>query len=60
MVRSKGEYMFYCYCYTEELKEFRKNLNVIQLGGIWKDVKVTEEEIVSTRKELLKKLDRKW
>lgn len=46
--------------YTEELEEFRKNLNVIQLRGIWKGVKVTEEDIREVREELLRKLEEKW
>jgi hypothetical protein len=46
--------------YTEELEEFRKNLNVIQLAGIWKGVKVTNEDIREAREELLKKVEEKW
>ena len=46
--------------FTEELEEFKKNLNTIRLGGIWKDVKITEEDIRKTREELLKKLEEKW
>ncbi len=46
--------------YTEELKEFKKNLNVIQLSGIWKGVKVTDEDIKEVRKELLRKIEEKW
>ena len=45
--------------YTEELGECRKNLNVIQLEGIWKDVKITDEDIQETREELLRKLEEK-
>jgi len=46
--------------YTEESKEFRKNLHLIQLGGIWRGVTITDEEIRETRKELLKVLEEKW
>lgn len=46
--------------FMEELEEFRKNLNTIQLGGIWKGVKITKEDIKEVRKELLKKLEDKW
>ena len=45
--------------YTEEMGEFRKNLNVIQLEGIWKDIKITDEDIQETREELLRKLKEK-
>lgn len=46
--------------YLKELKEFRKNLNVIQLGGIWKGVKITEEDIKKIREELLTKLEEEF
>ena len=46
--------------YTEELEKFRKNLKTIRLGGIWKGVKITDEDIQETRKELLRKLEEKW
>ena len=46
--------------FTKELEEFKKNLNTIRLGGIWKGVKITEEDIRQTREELLKKLREKW
>jgi len=45
--------------YTEELEEFRKNLNTIQLGGIWKDVRIREEDIQEAREDLLRKLEKK-
>lgn len=46
--------------YTEQLAEFRKNLNVIRLGGIWKGVKITDEDIRATREALLRRLEEKW
>lgn len=46
--------------FTEELKEFMKNLNTIRLGGIWKGVKITEKDIKETRQELLKELEAEW
>jgi len=46
--------------YTEELAEFRKNLNVIQLGGIWKGVKITDEDIREVRETLLRRFEEKW
>ena len=45
--------------YLEELEEFRKNLNVISLGGIWKGIKITEEDIKEVREELLRRLEEK-
>jgi len=45
--------------YVEELKEFRGNLNVISLGGIWKGIKITEEDIKEAREELLRRLEDK-
>lgn len=46
--------------YTEKLKEFRKSLKTIRLGGIWEGVKITNEDIQETREELLKMLEEKW
>lgn len=46
--------------YTEVVEEFRKNLHVIQLGGIWKGIKITDEDITKTREELLKIAEEKW
>ncbi|RKX69555.1 hypothetical protein DRP53_07825 [candidate division WOR-3 bacterium] len=30
--------------YREELEEYRRNMNVIPLGGIWKGVRITDCE----------------
>ena len=46
--------------YLEELEDFKKNLNKVQLGGIWKGVKITEGDIEKIREGLLKKLGEKW
>jgi len=46
--------------FMEELKEFKKNLNTARLGGIWKDVEITDEDIREIREDLLKKLEEKW
>lgn len=46
--------------FMEELEEFRKNLNTIQLGGIWKGVRIADEDIKEARQDLLKKLEEKW
>jgi len=46
--------------YMKELEDFKKNLNRVQLGGIWKGVKITEGDIKKIREGLLKKLGEKW
>jgi len=45
---------------TEELEDFKRNLNTIQLSGIWKGVKITDEDINETRRDLLRKIEEKW
>jgi len=46
--------------FTEELKRFEENLNTAKLGGIWKGIKITDEDIRQTREELLQKLEGRW
>jgi hypothetical protein len=46
--------------YIEESKEFRRNLNTIQLGGIWKGIRISDEDIRANREELLKNIEGKW
>jgi len=46
--------------YLKELEEFRRNLNIILLGGIWKSLKITEEDIRKARKELLTRLEERY
>lgn len=46
--------------FMEELEEFKKNLNTIQLGGIWKGVKITAKDFRQTREDLLRILGGKW
>ncbi len=46
--------------YTEALKEFRKSLNTVRLGGLWKGLEITEEEIKKARQELTEKLEERW
>jgi hypothetical protein len=46
--------------FTEELKEFKNNLNTARLGGIWKGVEITDQDIKEIREDLLKKLKEKW
>lgn len=46
--------------FMEELEEFKKNVNTVRLGGVWKGVKITDEDIKEIREDLLKKLEEKW
>ena len=46
--------------FTKMLEEFKKNINTIRLGGIWKGIKITEEDIKKIRKDLLKKIEEKF
>lgn len=46
--------------YFREREEFRRDLNTVRLGGMWKGVKITAEEIEEARKELLQTLEEKW
>lgn len=43
--------------FTEELREFEEKRSWIHLGGIWKGVKIEEEDVRKVRQELLKKLE---
>lgn len=44
----------------EVVEEFQKNLHTVRLGGIWKGIEITEEDIREARGELWKKLEEKW
>lgn len=46
--------------YTKQSKEFRKNLKTVKLGGIWKGIRIADEDIQATREELLKGIEGKW
>jgi hypothetical protein len=46
--------------YSKEIENLRKNSNIIKLGGIWKGIKITDKDIRKARRELVKKLERKW
>ena len=46
--------------YTEEVQNFKNCRNKICLGGIWKDIGVTDEDIREIRKDMLKSLEEKW
>lgn len=41
------------------VKEFRKSLSTVKLGGIWKGIKITEKDIKATREKLLRKIEGK-
>ncbi|MFQ5915983.1 MAG: hypothetical protein ACE5JS_22640 [Nitrospinota bacterium] len=43
--------------YKKALEEFRESRNVIQLEGIWKGLRITQEDIKEARAELLKQLE---
>lgn len=47
-------------CVTEALEDFKKSLGTVRLGGIWKGVNISDEEIREARQEMLKKLEEKW
>lgn len=46
--------------YTKQSEEFKKKLKTAKLGGIWKGVRITDEDIQATRDELLKRIEEKW
>jgi hypothetical protein len=46
--------------FVEELEEFKKIRNAARLGGLWKGIKITDEDIKQIREGLLKKLGEKW
>jgi hypothetical protein len=43
--------------YMEELEEFKRIRNTVRLGGLWKGVEITEEDIKGIRDDLLSKLE---
>lgn len=43
--------------FTEEQREFEQKRGWMQLSGIWKGVKISEQDIREARQELLKKLE---
>jgi hypothetical protein len=46
--------------YTKILEEFRKNLHVVKLGGLWQGVKITDADIRKARRLLLTRLEEQW
>lgn len=46
--------------FTQKWKEFKKGLRTARLGGIWKGVIITHEDIEDTRRELLETLEARW
>jgi hypothetical protein len=45
--------------YTEELEEFKRGFSILQLGNIWRGIKIEPEDIQETRNELQKRLEEK-
>jgi hypothetical protein len=43
--------------FEQRLTEFRKTLHSTRLGGIWRDLRLTEKDIREARAELLQKLE---
>lgn len=46
--------------YKKTLDEFRKNLHVVKLGGLWRGVKITKADIKKARQSLLTQLEEQW
>lgn len=46
--------------YAEALEEFRRSLNAVRLGGLWKGIEISEKDIEEARKELTAKREEKW
>ncbi|MDO8691309.1 MAG: hypothetical protein Q7R39_15085, partial [Dehalococcoidia bacterium] len=46
--------------FSEELKEFKKSLRAMRLGGAWKGLEVSDQDIKEGREELLKALEGDW
>ena len=45
--------------YTQVLEEFKKSMNCMKLGGIWKHALISDRDIIEARKELLEKIEEK-
>ena len=45
---------------SEELEEFTARLGTIRLGGIWKGVRISDEDIKEVRRELLGQIEERW
>ncbi len=45
---------------ARQLEEFKKKLGTIRLGGIWKGVRISDEDIKEVRREMLSKLEERW
>lgn len=46
--------------YKKILDEFRKNLHVVKLGGLWRGIKITDADIRKARESLLAQLEEQW
>jgi hypothetical protein len=46
--------------YSTQLEKFKRNLNTVHLGGIWKGVQISSKDIKEARKTHLEKIEEKW
>ena len=46
--------------FMTELEEFRKQMRTARLGGIWKGIRISDQEIRGARQEMLRKIEEKW
>lgn len=46
--------------FKEVLEEFKETRNTIRLGGLWKGVRIPDEDIREIRRDLFGKLKEKW
>ncbi len=46
--------------YLEEQNAFHKELYQAKLGGVWKGISLTDQDIKEARKELLVKIEESW
>ena len=59
--KEKGEiYALAIEEFSKELETFQKCRGLIPLGGLWKGLQITEDDIQKARETLLKELEAKW
>ncbi len=46
--------------YASQLEGGRKNQSIVQIGGIWKGVKISSGDIKKVRKSLFERIEEKW
>jgi hypothetical protein len=44
----------------QQLREFRRALRIVPLGGILRDVRVSDDDIRESRHDLLKRIEKGW